>query len=47
MKKELLAALIELLKETNQHAIGNCPKLLSACKHATAIIKTVESQKRI
>ena len=36
--KELIAALKDLFRETNQHATGDCKGLLLACKNASAII---------
>ena len=35
---DTLAALRELLRETDQHAEGSCPKLLAACTASRAAI---------
>ena len=39
-ERELLEILQALLIETNQHATGDCPKLLKACKDAQNALVT-------
>lgn len=41
---ELLLALKALLIETNQHAEGDCPRLLDACKNARVTIAKAEGK---
>ena len=43
-KAELVAALKDLFRETNQHATGDCKGLLLACKNASAIIAKAKGE---